>query len=129
MPISTNASALRYIRGLLGDLREGGDIRTDPILTDSDIDYLYDNKAGEDVDKTVAYALQTKCASLSSKVAKSDSDGGFNTQYQQERESICALAAEWAAITGINLGLGAASIQTGEMSLGIDEESIDIYRP
>lgn len=129
MPISTDANALKYIRGQIGDLREGGGVRTDTILDNDMIDYIYDNDAGENVDKTITIALDMKCASLSYKVAKSDTDAGFNTQYQQERESICEKARLWALKTGVGVGSGVSTATLGELSLGIDEETADFTNP
>lgn len=120
MPISTDANALAYIRAMMGDTDSA-----DYYLTDSEIDYLYDNKADSDVDKTIAWGLRQMCAKAFRKVSRSNPETGDNVQAVQEREALCALAEYWARTTGI---LGGA-VTKGELSLGIDEEDTQVTNP
>lgn len=120
MPISTDANALAFIRAQIGDTDTN-----DEYLTDTEIDYLYDNYADSDVQKTIAWALDQMCAKAFRKVSRTDPNTGDNVQAVQEREALCEQAKKWARRTGILSN----AVTTGELSLGIDEEDTEVSNP
>jgi hypothetical protein len=113
MALSSDASALDYVRAMIGDTDS-----TDYYLTNAELDYLYANKANGDTEKTIAWALRQMCAKAFRKVARTNTETGNTVQNNQEREAICTQAEYWAKTTGI---LGSA-VTTGSINLGIDEE-------
>lgn len=88
-------------------------------VTDVQLNYIYANQAGSDVDKTIAYALRQMCIKLSHKVGRTNTATGDTIQAQQHREAVCAAAKEWANMTGIG---GGAIIRIGLFDEGIDQE-------
>lgn len=98
--MSLSVVDLAYVRSMLPTYAS-----TDPVyVTDDQLNYLYANKAGSDLDKTIAYALRQMCIKLSNRVARTNTATGDVVQSQQEREAVCAAAAEWADITGVLTG-------------------------
>lgn len=105
--MTLSVADLAYVRSMLPTYAS-----TDPAyVTDDQLNYLYDNKAGGDADKTIAYALRQMCIKLSNKVARTNTASGDTIQRQQEREAVCEAAKEWAENTGV-LG-GSAVLVTG----------------
>lgn len=105
--MALSVAELAYLRSMLPTYAA-----TDPAyVTDDQLNYLYANKAGSDLDKTIAYALRQMCIKLSNKVARTNTATGDTVQSQQEREAVCAAAEQWAKDTGV-LG-GSASLVTG----------------
>lgn len=117
MALSDDTNALAYVRSMLPDTDSTGT----GYVTNEQLDYLYENKAGSDVDKTIAWALRQMCMKWSEKVGKSNARTGDTTQNQQAREAICARADEWANLAGVNTGQ-LATVSIGTINLGIDEE-------
>lgn len=117
MALSDDANALAYVRSMLPTTTTADADH----VSDTQLDYLYANKADSDVDKTIAYALRQMCIKLSNKVARTNTATLETVQQQQEREAVCERAKEWALITGIPGG-GVGIVTTGTINLGIDEE-------
>jgi hypothetical protein len=99
-----------------------GDNGTPPHLDDDYLQYLYDNNAGSDLNKTVYWAIRALIGIASTKVSQSNARTGDSKSEQQWREALENMAKDWGAITG----LGASSASVGSINLGIDEE-IDSY--
>lgn len=105
--MALSVSELAYIRAMLPTVAT-----TDiAYVTDTLLQYYYDNGAGSDLDKTIAYALRQMCVKLSNLVARTNTSTGDTVQSQQEREAVCAQAAQWAKDTGVLSG--AAVLTTG----------------
>lgn len=121
--MALSADDLAFIRSMLP---VGNNVSTDAAyVSDTQLNYLYANKADSDVDKTIAWALRQMCIKLSNLVGRTNTATGDTIQSQQEREAVCAQAKEWASITGI---LGGA-VTIGTISLGIDEEDSQVSNP
>lgn len=90
-------------------------------VTDAQLEYYYAYKAGNDVDKTIAYAMRQMCVKSSGLVARTNAATGDTVQSQQEREAICTQATEWAKMTGIPSG-STGTISMGMIDLAIDED-------
>lgn len=98
--MALSSDDLAYVRSMLPTYAS-----TDTAyVTDTQLNYLYANKAGSDLDKTIAYALQQMCIKLSNKVARTNTATGDTVQSQQERESVCGAAKQWAKNTGVLSG-------------------------
>lgn len=98
---------LAYVRSMLPTKAA-----SDPaFVTDDQLNYLYANKAGSDLDKTIAYALRQMCIKLSNLVARTNQATGDTQQQQQEREAVCKQAEQWAKDTGVLSG--SAVLTTG----------------
>lgn len=119
--MSLSASDVNYIRSMLPHSASG----QPEYVTEDQLNYLYVNKAGSDLDKTIAYALRQMCIKLSHLVGRTNRETGDTAQQQQEREAVCAQAEQWATMTGV---LGGAAT-TGSISLGIDEEDSQVTNP
>lgn len=119
MALSTDE--LAYVRSMLPTYAV-----TDPAyVTDAQLNYLYANKADSDVDAVIALALQQMCIKLSSLVARTNNATGDTVQSQQERESVCDQAKQWAKMAGVLGGV----VTAGSISLGIDEEDETVTNP
>ncbi len=99
--MALSADDITYIRGSLPYTSGSGDSL---FVSDTMLNYLYANKAGSSVDKTIAYAAQMMCVKASNKVARTNTATGDTVQSQQEREAICEAAKQWAEMTGILSG-------------------------
>lgn len=108
-----SANEITYIRTITGDTNTA-----DPDLSDTFLEYLFDNKADSDVDKTVVWALRSLMGKASRKVSESNARTGDSKSQQQWFEHLQALHNEWSALTG----LGSSTVTTGTINLGIDEE-------
>lgn len=105
--MALSAAEEAYIRSMLPTYAT-----TDPAYVSQDqLNYLYANKAGSSLDKTIAYALRQMCVKLSNKVGRTNTATGDTIQSQQEREAVCAQAAQWAKDTGVLSG--SAVVVTG----------------
>lgn len=115
--MSLTADELAYIRSMMPTVAS-----TDTAyVTDTQLNYLYDNKAGSDVDKTIAYALRQMCAKSAGLVGRTNTATGDTVQSQQEREAVCAQAEAWAAMTGIPSGKGGI-LTISAIDLAIDQD-------
>jgi hypothetical protein len=115
------ADELSYVRSMLPTTDT-----TDPAyVTDSQLNYLYANKADSDVDKTIAYAMRQMCIKLSRLVARTNTATGDTVQQQQEREAVCAQADSWARMTGIPGGSGGV-LTTGTLLFNLDADEDDL---
>lgn len=112
---------LAYIRSMLPTVASGDAA----YVTDPQLEYLYNNKADSDLDKTIAYALRQMCIKLSSLVARTNTATGDTVQSQQERQAVCNRADEWASMTGIPSGKS-GQLSVGILSLGIDATTEDV---
>lgn len=110
---------LAYVRSMLPNVAE----TDDAYVSNPQLDYLYTNKADEDVDKTIAYALRQMCVKMSGLVGRTNTATGDTVQAQQERESVCAQADAWASMTGIPSGKGGIlTISAIDLNLDADED-------
>lgn len=115
------ADELAYIRSMLPTVAS-----TDPAyVTDTQLNYLYTNKAEIDVDKTIAYALRQMCVKVSGLVARTNAATGDTMQSQQEREAVCGQADAWATMTGIP-SAKAGALSAGVILLDIDAADDDV---
>jgi len=105
--MSLSVADLAYVRSMLPTVASSNAA----YVTDDQLNYLYANKAGSDLDKTIAYALRQMCVKLSNLVARTNTATGDTQQQQQERQAVCDQAAQWAKETGV-LG-GSAVLVTG----------------
>lgn len=105
--MALSVSELAYLRSMLPNSVSG----QPEFVTDAQLQSLYDNKAGSDLDKTIAYALRQMCIKLSHQVARTNTATGDTVQSQQERQAVCAQAEQWAKDTGVLSG--SASLVTG----------------
>lgn len=114
------ADELAYIRSMMPTVAS-----TDAAyVTDTQLNYLYANKADDDVDKTIAYALRQMCAKSAGLVGRTNTATGDTVQAQQEREAICQQADDWAAMTGIPSGKGGIlTISAIDLALDQDEDT------
>ncbi len=108
-----SASDKTYIRNMTGDTDT-----TSPHLSDDFLEYLFDNKADSNVDKTVVYALRSLLGIAAEKVSQSNARTGDSKSNQQWYEHLLSLISKWEGITG----LSASTVTTGTINLGIDEE-------
>lgn len=118
--MALTADELAYIRSMMPTVAS-----TDAAyVTDTQLNYLYDNKADSDLDKTIAYALRQMCVKMSGLVGRTNTATGDTVQAQQERESVCAQADAWASMTGIPSGRGGIlTISAIDLNLDADEDS------
>lgn len=110
------ASEITFIRNQIGDTNA-----TNPDLSDTYLEYLFDNLAGSDVNKTVVYAISALMGIAASKVSHSNSLTGESKSYNQWFEHLERLLKIWENKTGEYLSSGGL-VTTGTISLGIDEE-------
>lgn len=117
--MALSADELAYVRSMLPTLAT-----TDAAyVTDTQLNYLYANKAESDVDKTIAYALRQMCIKSSGLVWRTNTATGDTVQAQQEREAVCAQADAWATMTGIPSGkAGILAIGTIDLNIDADED-------
>ena len=118
--MALTADELAYVRSMLPTLAT-----TDAAyVTDTQLNYLYTNKADSDLDKTIAYALRQMCVKSSGLVGRTNTATGDTVQAQQEREAVCAQADAWASMTGIPSGKGGIlTISAIDLNLDADEDS------
>ena len=118
--MSLTADELAYIRSMMPTVAS-----TDAAyVTDTQLNYLYTNKADSDLDKTIAYALRQMCVKSSGLVGRTNTATGDTVQAQQEREAVCAQADAWASMTGIPSGKGGIlTISAIDLNLDADEDS------
>ena len=118
--MALTADELAYVRSMLPTLAT-----TDTAyVTDTQLNYLYTNKADEDLDKTIAYALRQMCVKSSGLVGRTNTATGDTVQSQQEREAVCEQAEAWAAMTGIPSGKGGI-LTISAIDLNIDQDEED----
>ena len=117
--MALTADELAYIRSMMPTVAS-----TDgAYVTDTQLNYLYSNKADSDVDKTIAYALRQMCVKSSGLVGRTNAATGDTVQAQQEREAVCAQADAWAAMTGIPSGRGGIlTISAIDLNIDADED-------
>jgi hypothetical protein len=117
--MALSAEDLSFIRSMLP---VGNNVSTDSAyVSDTQLNYLYDNIAASSVNATIAWALKQMCIKSSNLVGRTNAATGDTVQSQQEREAICAAAQAWANIAGIPSG-AVGMVTTGSINLGIDEE-------
>ncbi len=96
-----------------------GDIDTaSPELGDSYLQYLYDNDADSDLDKTIYFAIRALLGTAAQKVSTANSRTGDSKSSQQWFEHLQALEKTWGYKTGLNVN----TATMGTINLGIDEE-------
>lgn len=107
------ANQITYIRNNTGDIDTSS-----PYLSDSYLQYLYDNDADSDLDMTVYFAIRSLLGIAAQKVSTSNSRTGDSKSNQQWFEHLKDLEKSWGMKTGANLG----TVTAGSINLGIDEE-------
>lgn len=107
------ASEITYIRNITGDTDTAS-----PHLSDTFLEYLFDNKAGSDVDKTVVWAIRALLGIAANKVSQSNARTGDSKSNQQWFEHLQSLLSTWEGITGLQ----SSTVTIGSINLGIDEE-------
>lgn len=117
--MALSADDLSFIRSMLPARTN---VSSDPLyISDTQLNYLYSNKADSDIDSVIAWAWRQACAKASHLVSRSNTATGDSQSQQQEREAICEQASMWANIAGIPSG-SVGVVTTGSINLGIDEE-------
>lgn len=110
------ANELAHVRASTGDTDSN-----DYYNTDTELNYLYQNKFNSDgeqsVDTCVVWALRYMVAKAFRKVGRSNNVSGEAVQNQQEWEHLKAMLAYWEDITGEY-----AQVGTGSIDLGIDAD-------
>jgi hypothetical protein len=104
---------ISYIRFNIGDTNISS-----PRLSDTYLEYLFDNKADSDVDKTIVWALRSLLGGAADEVQQSNQRTGDSKSRQQYFEHLQSLLKKWEGITG-EIG---SLVTTGTINLGIDEE-------
>lgn len=110
------ATEITFIRNQIGDTNTSS-----PHLSDTYLEYLFDNLAGSDVNKTIVYAISALMGIASSRVSTSNSRTGDSKSDQQWFEHLERLLKVWENKTGEYLSRGGL-VTTGTINLGIDEE-------
>lgn len=113
--MAMTADEIAYVHAMTGDTDSN-----DYYLTNTELNYLYDNKtasASDRVDSTIVWALRQMCAKAFRKVSRSNSQSGDSVQANQEWEHLKALLEEWQALTGEYPSVG-----TGAFGLGLDTD-------
>jgi hypothetical protein len=88
------------------------------IVSDVYLQYLYDNQAGSDVDKTIYYALLKIRAHYRTSVNNTNQRTGDSKSLGSIVENINDEISDW----GMRTGEGVHTATIGTINLGIDEE-------
>jgi hypothetical protein len=120
VPITDDAE-LNYVRV------QAGDTSTSPLVSDTEIDYYFDNRTtasanNDKLDETIVWTLRQMKAKLQPKVSETHSETGVTKAAQQHFEHVCETLESWEKRTGLSGGI--ATI--GTINLGIDEESSEV---
>jgi hypothetical protein len=111
-----SANEIIHIRNVTGDTDTN-----DPNLSNTYLEYLFDNEAGSDVDKTIVWALRALLGIASRGVSQSNAKTGDSKSYNQWFDHLEKLLKDWESRTGLQ---PAATISY--LNLGIDEETSDV---
>lgn len=119
--MALSANDLLYIRNQIGDSS------TSPLVTDTDMNYYYDNRvtatdSNEKLDQTVVWSLRQLKAKLQSHVAQTHSETGVTKQGQQHFEHVCTSLVSWEK----RMGMSGGKVIAGSINLGIDEEDSEV---
>ena len=110
------ATEITHIRNVIGDTDT-----SDPDLSDTYLEYLFDNDGASDVDQTIVYAIAALMGKASRLVSTSQANTGDSKSAQQWFEHLKDLLKMWENKTGVYLSRGGLAT-TGTINLGIDEE-------
>ena len=110
------ATEITHIRNVIGDTDT-----SDPDLSDTYLEYLFDNDGASDVDQTIVYAIAALMGKASRLVSTSQANTGDSKSAQQWFEHLKDLLKMWENKTGVYLSRGGL-VTTGTINLGIDEE-------
>jgi hypothetical protein len=111
-----SANEIIDIRKQIGDTDT-----SDPYLSDTYLEYLFDNRAGSDVDKTIVWALRALLGIASRGVSQSNARTGDSKSYNQWYNQLEQRLKDWESRNGLQ-----PTATISYLNLGIDEETSDV---
>jgi hypothetical protein len=105
-----------HIRNNIGDTHA-----TDPELSDVYLQYLFDNEAESDVNKTIVWALRALLGKSKRYTSQSNARTGDSKSRNQSFDHLEKLLKDWESRTGLQ-----PEATISYLNLGIDEETSDV---